>query len=109
MCVLRYLVNISFTFSSSFSPYASHDERTILYPPNGIIARRRGASVCNPTMISLSLSMYPALCESTADGVDTSAESNPLLRRSCFMSSRTCPQIFSVLSVAGSRNAPSPS
>jgi hypothetical protein len=59
-------------------PAALRPASTIRKPPNGKIARLNGSSVCNPTITSLSRSIYPALCASIVDGVFASTASTPL-------------------------------
>ncbi|GAA2893904.1 hypothetical protein Acy02nite_55760 [Actinoplanes cyaneus] len=55
--VLRYRVKISATRGSGVYPYAFRPPSTIRQPPFGMIARRSGASVCNPTINSFGSSM----------------------------------------------------
>src|SRR4051794_7858467 len=51
-------------------------------PPNGKIALLNGASVCRPTITSLSLSIHPGSWASKVEGFLASTSSTPFLRSS---------------------------
>ena len=76
-------------------------------PPFGMMARLSGASVCSPTMISLSGRCSPGACAVIELGI-CEMSSTPFLRSST-NSSVSLSQIFFVRAVAGARKDSSPS
>ena len=81
-----------------------------MIPPYGIIALFNGASVCNPTISSKSLSIYPASCADTVDIVFVSiSNTEPFEFLSFSYNFNTSSHNFFVFSVVPVKNVAFPS